>query len=62
MVRPIYHTGYYPGYRWSDNWGWRRPVYIIASKDDDREDMNYLPMVLVGGIAIIALIVSLQKK
>jgi hypothetical protein len=62
MVRPIYHRGYYPGYRWNDDWGWRRPVYIISNKDDNKEDMNYLPMVLVGGIAIIALVVSLQKK
>ena len=62
MVRPIYHTGYYPRYSWFDDWSWRRPVYVISNKEDNKEKMDYLPIALVGGIAVIALVVSLQKK
>jgi hypothetical protein len=59
-IRPIHNFGYYP--RYYDDWRWRPSVYVLSSKDDNREGMNYLPLVLVGGISVIALIVALQKK
>lgn len=48
----------YPRYRWYNDW--TPSVYVMS--DTKKDEMNYVPIVLVGGIAVIALIVSLQKK
>jgi hypothetical protein len=48
----------YPRYRWYNDW--TPSVYVMS--DTKKDEMNYVPIALVGGIAVIALIVSLQKK
>jgi len=57
---PRYNFGY--GYRWRPDWTWYNRPYYYVVKEDDKEEFNYTPIILVGGIAMIALIISLQKK
>lgn len=54
---------YNPGYRFWDDWSWfNRPVYVVDTPKEKQEQMNYLPLVLIGGVATVALIVALNKK
>jgi len=66
---PLFHYprynfghGHGYGYRWRPDWTWYNRPYYYVVKEDDKEDFNYTPIILVGGIAMIALIISLQKK
>jgi hypothetical protein len=62
--KPMIHRNFgygmwnYPRYRWYNDW--TPSVYVVS--DTKKEEMNYLPIALVGGIAVIALIVSLQNQ
>jgi hypothetical protein len=55
--------GYYPRYRFWDDWNWfNRPIYVVDTPTQQKEEMNYLPIVLVGGIATVALILALKRR
>lgn len=56
--RPIYYGGYYP--RYNDDW-YTRPIYYVT-EETKKEDFDMLPIYVIGGISVIALLVALQKK
>ena len=57
--RPIYYGGYYPRY-YEDGWWYNRPVYV--TEETKKEEFNMLPIYIIGGISVLALLVALQKK
>jgi len=48
----------YPRYNWYNRWN--RPIYVLT--ESKKEEMNYMPLVLIGGISILALVLALQKR
>jgi hypothetical protein len=58
--RPYYRGGYYPRYGRYD--GWRPSVYVLSKQVDKNEKMNYLPITIVGVVAVVALVVALQNS
>jgi hypothetical protein len=56
--RPIYYGGYYP----SSDWWYNRPSTVYVTEETKKEDFNYLPIYVIGGISVISLLVALQKK
>ena len=57
--RPIYYGGYYPS---SDWYNYNRPSTFYVTEETKKEDFNYLPIYVIGGISLISLLVALQKK
>jgi hypothetical protein len=60
-IRPIYYGGYYPRY-YEDRWWYNRPSTVYVTEETKKEDFDMLPIYIVGGISVIALLVALQKK
>jgi hypothetical protein len=59
--RPIYYGGYYPRY-YEDGWWYNRPSTVYVTEETKKEEFNMLPIYVIGGISVLALLVALQKK